>query len=428
MKLIVPIIWNAANVALVKATVRLNIGPNAWITTMTDETGMAALAVDPTLGATQFEVYACGYKSLGVHVDLGVGDKQIRVGMPADLARPQDIILPAMEADRNAFPSYPTREQVANVLCGFQGITNHYREFGSVPAFGPETSSLADDDLVAHCRQMKALGLTHVEFDISWQYVEPGYSFWCPGRDLTQNLAEVCRRIDIIVREGMFVKLALSGDGLSKKDAAGNYIYNDPQGWTWGYEWLMENLGRILNTLKAYPAGDLLRFCAVVPGYDGVFYGWGREGEVPDQQPARVLNYGNTCRRICPESYYVFGIEHTPGNIPVGEGADEWRVGDRMDWCDFLASEYNPFDLKSDSTFQIIARMTRPYNRPPGQVGDPNPPFYLVDCSRGKRFYIVYEILTYLWVRNEVTLEQCNAWYDYFRAMAPSATICMVKQ
>lgn len=394
-KLIVPIIWNQARQPLPKTTVRLNLGPNAWITALTESDGSCALLVDVALTDTQFEVYACGYKTLGVHVNLGDGNpKQIRVGMPADPSRPQDIILPAMEADRKPFPNYPAREQVANVFCGFQGISILTKEFGWIPAFGPETSSLNDEDLISYCQQMKVFGFTHVEYDISWQYVEADYAYPVPGRDLTQNLQEVCRQLDIIIREGMFIKLTLSGDGLSKKDSNGNYIYNDPQGWTWGYEWLMDNVERIFNALCNYEGNDLLLFCATFPGYDGVFYGWGIEGEVPDRQPERVLNYGNTVRRLKP--YHVFGIEHTPGNIPVGEGQTEWLAGDRMDWCDVLASEYNPFQLNSDSTWQIVGRMSRPYNRPPDQVGDPNPPFYLVDCSRGKRFYIMYELLTYL--------------------------------
>jgi hypothetical protein len=338
----------------------------------------------------------------------------------------QAPILVGLEREQNAFPNYPTREQVCNIFCGFQGITIQTKQYGSIPAFGPECGWLNDEDCISYCAQMKQLGFTHVEFDISGQYNEPSYQYPVPGRDFSQSLDEVCARCDLIIRQGMFIKFSLAGDGMSVNQSPDYKEYNDPQGWTYGFEWLMDNLARIIDPLTNYEGHDLTRFICFVPGYDGVFYGWGINGEVPDHQPQRVIDFGNRFRTYLLEGN--LGLEHTTGNIPVGSGPPDWL--EPLDAYDTLLSEYNPFNLHEDSTWQVVARCSRPYVRPSDQPSgdDPNPPFYLVDCSRGKRFYIMYELLTYLWVRNEVSIEQCNETYDYFKAMAPSATLCMIRQ
>lgn len=313
----------------------------------------------------------------------------------------------------------PTRDQVCNVYCGFQGISILTKQYGWIPAFGPETSNLTDEDLISYCQQMRALKFTHIEFDISWRYSEPDYQYPVPGKDLSQNLTEVCRRLMIITNQGMLIKFSLAGDGLSNKERT----YNDPVGWTYGHEWLMENLARILTALRNNPGRNLIKFTIFVPGYDGVFYGWGREGEVPDRQPERVVNFINLFRSLEPTGY--LGLEHTTGNIPVGEGSTDWKTGGRLDAVDTVFSEFNPFNLHEDSSWQIIPRFTRPYIRPADQPAgdDPNPDFYLADCSRGKRFYIMYEIKTYRWVRGCSYQEVLEAAL-YLHAMAPNATIC----
>lgn len=333
-------------------------------------------------------------------------------------------ILVGLEVDTTSFPSYPTRDQVCNVFCGFQGIDILTRQYGWIKAFGPEIGNLADDDVISYCQQMKHYGFTHVEFDISWRYSEPDFQYPVPGIDLSDNLVEVCRRIDLIIRQGMFIKFALAGDGLGD-----GVHYNDPQGWTYGYEWITANLRRIITPLTSYLGHDLTRFIQFVPGYDGVFYGWGIAGEIPDRQPERVINFGKLFRSILTNGY--LGIEHTPGKIPVGEGADNWKTGGVLDAYDTVYTEFNPFNLHEDSTWQILGRLTRPYNRPSDQPAgdDPNPDYYLREpTTRGSRFYIIYELVTYLWVRNRISIAECNEIYDYFKAMAPNATICMIRR
>ena len=338
---------------------------------------------------------------------------------------PEEPILVGL---KSAFPSYPTRDQVCNVFVGFQGVSILTKQFGWIKAFGPECGALTDEDTISYCAQMKKLSFTHVEFDISWRYTEPDYSYPVPGIDLSNNLPEVCRRIKLIIQQGMFIKFSLAGDGMSINNNPSFGQYNDPQGWTYGYQWITNNLARIISSLTSYNGHDLTKFIIFVPGYDAIFYGWSIPNEVPDLQPTRVINFGHLFRAILPTGY--LGLEHSTGKIPVGESGKDWKNGGPLDAYDTCLSEYNPFNLHSDDTWQIVGRLTRPYNRPSDQPSgdDPNPPYIIESCSRGKRFYIMYELLTYLWVRDRCSIADCNNAFDYFKVMAPNATLCMVKQ
>lgn len=343
-----------------------------------------------------------------------------------NLANPPDA--PIYVGLQSAFPAYPSREQVCNIFVGFQGIYINTKQFGKIPAFGPEVGALDDEDTISYCKQMKELKFTHVEMAISWRYSEPDFTYPVPGLDLSYDLQEFARRAALIIQQGMFIKVALAGDGMSANDNPQRGQYNDPQGWTYGFQWLIQNIKRIADGLTNYQGHDLTRFMCFVPGYDAIFYGWGVPGEIPDQQPSRVINFGNLFRSILPNGY--LGIEHSTGKIPVGESGKDWRYNGPLDAYDTLLSEYDPNNLHSDNTWQIVGRCTRPYNRPPDQPAndDPSPPYIIEPCTRGARFYIMYELLTNRWVRGQVSIDECNQAYDYFKAMAPLATLCMVKQ
>lgn len=341
---------------------------------------------------------------------------------------PKAPIFVGLESAGGVFPNYPTRDQVCDVFCGFQGISILTKQYGWIQAFGPECGALNDEDTISYCQQMREFGFTHVEFAISWRYDEPDFDYPVPGMDLAYNLQEVARRLDLIIRQGMFIKFSMSGDGLSINDDPQQGEYNDPQGWTYGFQWAMNNLQRVLDGLSDYQGHDLTRFCAFVPGYDGVFYGWGKNGEVPDLQPQRVIDFGNHFRQIKPNGNLL--IHHSTGKIPVGESGKDWTTGGPLDAYDGLMSEYDPFNLHSDNTWQIVGRCANPYIRPPDQPAgdDPHPPYIIEPCSRGKRFYNMYELLTYRWVRKQVSIAECNDAYDYFTTMAPGTRICMIRQ
>lgn len=320
------------------------------------------------------------------------------------------------------FPPLPSREQVCTATVGFQGLTATTADYGTFPMFGPETTTLSDADLQSYCAQIVAQGFSGAEISVSWQYEEPGFLMPVPGRDLSQDLPELIRRVGVMLRVPGIkgVSVFLAGDGRSApKNPDGSYPYNDPVGWTYGHEWLMDNLPRIVAAFQTSPDGDLTQRVLFWPGYDGVFYGWGNEGE-PDLQPQRVRDFVNLFRSVCPNGYLA--IEHTPGHIPTGEGDSDWITNGPLDGIDVVGSEFNdPItpNPPGDQVWQIVARMVHPYTRPPNQPSgdDPNPPFYLHDSSRGPRFYWAYEYATYPWTRGFRTVAEVGQDRAYFTAM-----------
>jgi len=418
------VVYNSAGQPVREAEVLLE----DMILGLTNSDGYIISPKPGVVGQTYVRVLCSGYLPAVYAITLDNENQEIHLGGPNSNTATNTIYLPPLGGSSNTFPNYPTREQVCNVFCGFQGISIRTQQFGWIKAFGPEAGALDDEDTISYCRQMKQLGFTHVEFDISWRYSEPDFNYPVPGLDLAYNLNEVCRRIELIIKQGMFIKFSLAGDGMSINSTPQQGEYNDPQGWTYGFQWLLNNLERIILALQNYNNHDLTKFICFVPGYDGVFYGWSVPNEVPDLQPARVINFGNFFRIVLPDGN--LGLEHSTGKIPVGEDGIDWTTNGPLDAYDTLFSEFNPFNLHEDSTWQILARCTRPYNRPNDQPvdDDNNPPFIIEPCSRGPRFYIMYELLTYLWVRNQISIEDCNNAYDYFKFMAPAATLCMIHQ
>jgi hypothetical protein len=220
------------------------------------------------------------------------------------------------------------------------------------------------------------------------------------------------QRICEAIRAGFpNVWLFLAGDGMSNPNGG----YNDPVGWTYGYEWLMANLQRIITSLQpldgADPssddARDLTQYILFCPGYDGVFYGWGNN---PNDC---VEAFGKLFRSILPNGYLA--IEHTTGNIPIGNGPADYAPGGSMQNFDVIFSEFdNQPTPDNDSYWQVAARLLGPaYVRPPDQPSwdDPPPaPFYLkYPTPRGPFYANALEYYAYPWVRKAVTTAQVEA-------------------
>jgi len=314
------------------------------------------------------------------------------------------------------FPPLPTRDQLGNVNIGFQGEMVSTQEFGTFPVFGPETTTLSDADLHSYCSQLASRGYTHGEIALSWRYDEADFHYPVPGRDLSHDLDELARRIRIMLKYFIGVQLHLAGDGMSNADRT----YNDPQGWTYGYEWLIENLPRIVNGLKSSVYGDVTPYIVWVPGYDGVFYGWGPPNENPDRQPDRVRAYGSTLRSLLPDA--VIGLEFSTGHIPLGEGVGDYSPTGRMKDFDVILAEYaSDAPHHADDEWQINGRMVHPYHRPADQPAsdDPAPPYYLAQSNaRGLNyFFISYERETYSWVRQRISRQTVADSAAYHKAM-----------
>jgi hypothetical protein len=284
---------------------------------------------------------------------------------------------------------------------------------------------LSAEDRAAARATHRSAGDTHITIPIAEAYKEPG-TLWPDalkqGYDYTQDLAAFRALLTEAICDGFYIDLPLAGDGMGAGPG-----YNDPVGNTYGHEWLMANFERIAAQLAGdgTPAvPDLTPYILFRPGWDGVFYGWGPEGEVPDRQPARVKAFGELFRGTLPDGYLA--LEHTPGNIPCGEGGQDFAPGGLMRNYDTILSEFGT--VHEDSCWQVVARMVHPYHRPPDQPAgdDPNPPFYLAPgTERGRYYYVAFEPTVggvYEWCRGRCTLEQVNAVRAYLHGLGCELT------
>jgi hypothetical protein len=380
-----------------------------------------------------------GYETRSLDVHIVAEGPPIRVGLERGASTgPGDGTLPAI----------PTRAQVCAVQHALAGLTYDTAAYGAIPAWF--YGALDAEDRARARDAHRAAGDTHLPFPVTEAYREGG-TLWPPaladGYDYTQDMDTYRAIAHETIAAGFFLDCPLGGDGLST--GAG---YNDPVGRTYGHQWLMGNLERLIRALQGDGTAarpDLTPYICFRPGWDAVFYGWG--GPEPstqkaqhrlrwrrvrgaavtpfstkelDEQQQRVKKFGEQFRQILPDGY--LSIEHTPGNIPCGEGGGDYAPGGLMTTYDTIMGEYNTFH--EDSYWQIAGRMLDEYHRPPDQPrgDDPNPPKYLgPDCPRGPYFYVVFEPTTngvYEWCRGRCTREAMQQEDAYIRATGATLT------
>jgi hypothetical protein len=300
----------------------------------------------------------------------------------------------------SSFPAAPTRDELCRVRVGFQGLTIQTQEFGPIPAFGPETTTLNDADLDSYVDQVLAAGFTHTEIAVSWQYNEPSYQYPVPGRDLSKNIPELQRRITRMIQRGAGklkgVLLFCAGDGLGAGPG-----YNDPQGWTYGREWLLANFQRIWGGLKQ--GHDITPWVLPIPGYDGCdAYGWATA--------ANVKEWWAFCRSVIGPTAPQ-GFEWSSGHMNLGDGVATYATPEAQA-VDVWLQEFNVGPgMNNDTVWQITPRLIGPlYRRPADQPGwdDPNPPCYACGYTtpRGPWYFVAFEFDTYSWVRGRISKAQ----------------------
>lgn len=276
---------------------------------------------------------------------------------------PEKPILVGMKRAISPMPPLPTREQVAAVQTSLAGLTYHTTQYGDIPAWFYGKLNATDR---AGARQThREANDTHIHIGVSEAYIEPStlfplelsYGYDYAYGDGLNTLYDICLET---IREGFFVDMPLAGDGFSVNDNPQQGQYNDPQGNTYGFEWLLQNFERIARALQGDGTTfrpDLTPYIIFRPGWDNVFYGWGKQ-EMPDQQPARVNRFGQLFRHVLPSGR--LSIEHTPGNIPCGEGGRDFEPGGIMRNFDTVMSEFG--DVHGGNFWQVAKRMVGAQN------------------------------------------------------------------
>lgn len=302
----------------------------------------------------------------------------------------------------------PTRDQILRSQLTFQGLTARTAQYGTFPWFAPILGWLdSKQDRVDCIKMHRDAGDGLVNLALSSQYKKAAYENMT-GKDFSNNLPLLYDRIQEALDGGMTgVALMLAGDGHGD-----GVHYNDPVGWTYGFEWLMANFRRVHDAL-----GKLDKWIIYFPGYDGVVPGWATSGTY--RYPDEVDRWLLFARKEVGDSGYL-GLELAGGYAHWGgEGgnysseaglcldvvAQEFPIAigppdsPPKPWSQMTDEERNPWS----QVWSMMAHLQRPYNYPQDQINagfDLNAPYYLSQVtSRGPRVYWNFEYDTYLWAQ-----------------------------
>jgi hypothetical protein len=328
------------------------------------------------------------------------------------------VVTPAWSPLVPPLPAYPSRSQLANSQENMQGeilasacFTGNW--------WDPFITTFSDPA----CRQavytMKhAAGDQAIIIPLSWSYLESGVIGPTQGTDFWGNLTGLRSLLLEAIANGFYIDLRMAGDGESASGApcpAG--AYNDPVGHTYGRACVLGELPALIQALKGdggtSTAGDLTPFIKFNTGFDGVFYGW-------EPSVAEIGAFGSAFRALLPQGYLA--IEFNIGHIPCGEGTGSFGNPAGCLWnFDEVDAEFDPNQVHDDANWQISARLLGPlYKRPADQPAgdDPSPACYTcVLNSRGLPYVsVAFELDTYYWVRNSISLPATQANAAYLRA------------
>lgn len=321
-------------------------------------------------------------------------------------------------------PPRLTRAQMLDWRLPFQGVTINSQQYGRMPAVNGSIGVLNAEDRLTEYRALLAYGANRAMINVTGAYFEP-VPHPLPGCDMSRDLG----RLKALVREQLTngfgaVQVMLGGDGQSKpRNPDGTYPYNDPVGWTYGHDWLMDNVARIDAGFgpTASDPDDLRPWIVPCPGYDGIFTpdgGW---------TPEQVKAYWRLIRSIVgPDRVTAF--EWSAKYMHLGDGkatytSDEGRMNDI--WLYEFPTDAFP---AGPWIWQIASRALGPnYKRAPDQPADEDPgaPFaagsgndYLSEGTpRGPFLPVGWEYDTGKWTRDQLTAADVDTHRRYMTSL-----------
>jgi hypothetical protein len=381
------------------AVFAIEVAPNVWKTYKGDGNGYAWAADLPNVPDSRITISAPGYFTLGpVHVDINHVPP-----IPTDLVAVNAAGIHnvwQLQAEPPPFPPPPTRQQALNVHITGQGLTVDTQQYGTLPWWEAALTYLTSTDRNAvyaakHASTAWPSGDAHAIIAVPSGralYDEPNQPYNAtafPPLDWTNGGTAMVPEFDALVIEVIrngFVPMIFLDETMATSN---------------------KTLPVVIDALQHSALGDLTPYVIILPGWDGVFYGWEPSHEVI---PAWAAN----ARRQCPACY--LGIEHNVGHIPLGEGDSDWTPTGLMKDFDLLLSEFwdGIFD---DTVYQIAGRTIRPYHRPADQVGDPNPPMYMKGNLRDPNAQpaCFFEFGMYGWVRGSSSAASIVQWRKRFK-------------
>lgn len=277
---------------------------------------------------------------------------------------PEDPILVALSpGGAGPLPPRPTRTALIQPRLTFQGLLYPTTQFGMLPGFEACLPWLTPADRQVVYAAKHAAGDTHCIITIPDGvplYDEPNQAY-SPDKfgplDWTSGNTRIGPELPALIREVIAagfpqILLYLGGDG-------GGDAY------TIAYTQV-----DLLHANEDFRE-NLYQFCVILPGWDGVFYGWPLE---------QVQPWSDKIRALWPDA--VVGLHYSTGHIPLGEGGSDFQPGGRMANFDLLVGEFDD-QVHQDSTWQILNRLEAHYVRPSDQPAgdDPDRVYYLAGSS-----------------------------------------------
>lgn len=370
---------------VVHAEVTLNAG---WTFPLTNKDGYTIYPASLSAQSAYVKVFADGYKPYLQLVSLDGNNQEIHIGGDPNFGPPNTIHLPPLSFKRPLLP--PSREEVCNGQTTQQGLYVRTIRYGQMPWWGACWAWLDTQSRQEAAQQLLLNGDTICLIGVpsgGALYPEPNQFY---SEDKFPPLSSTPAQIRNMVEEALdlgftAVWLFLGGD----------------DGGTVGFPIAVaqaQALGPILE--------DLLDYVMVVPGWDGVWYGY-----TPDQ----VAMFSFIARS---EGFQYVGIEHSTGHLLAGgQGDEDYREGGKMVLYDTILGEFNSGQFDA-TVWQILGRMIDPYLWPPDQpLGsdyNPAPKLLAPGSPRGPYYYVVFEYGIYAWVRGTLAAT-IHQWRDYFR-------------
>lgn len=345
---------------------------SSWPTSSADAHGHLVWPVFPRIQTSHLVVDATGYQRWSRTV--------------TDLVA--DITIPVLlEPIEKPLPAPPSRMEILRAIGNFQPsrqVTT--KQFGTIPFFDAYLGSLPlAEDRQAVYAQRREDGRKRITLSVSYAYREPGQPYeHVAGRDFSNDLPALRELILEIIREGFYVDLRCAGDGQSNATRT----HNDPQGDTYGHQWLMEHIERIHAALA-----DLDPFIVWGAGYDGI---WNRDSPWTKEQ---LFAWWDKIRSLVGPNGYV-SMEWGAGKVHTGDPGETYQA-EHAGKVDVHYLEFPwPIESNWDETWQIAARMLgpayrRPENQPDGNDPAPTPHYLAAGTPRGPWVVQADEFATY---------------------------------
>lgn len=328
-------------------------------------------------------------------------------------------------------PPVPTRSQLITVeTSGMQGLVVNTPSYGPANWWDPYITSpeLTAADRQAVYAAKCAAGDKHMMLAVSWNYAEPGVVFGTlkralAGFDGTKNWTRFLQIYDEVLDAGFYVSLHLAGDGLSQpQNPDGSWNYNDPTGWTYGWQWLMANLATIRAQVGDTRAAYTLwcdGFDACTPDWAGPTNVWQRMNQYL-QLARQVLGSTAAISIYLSSGYWAWSGENDDYATPDGQNVDHVYYEGPIPFGPPAPYPGKDGGSSWDQLWQISKRLLLSlFVRPADQPADDDPGTMpgIRTTPRGPLGLCFVEFATEPWVRSQISVATVVWQRAYIKAM-----------